>query len=115
LSQGGVLDIGFKDKDVERLCSDVKHMTKKLGKPSAKKLRTRLNELWVAANLSEVVSGRPHPLHNEFEGCFGLELAGGMRLVIEPNHSPLPLLDDGGLDRKLITSVCVVFVGDYHD
>lgn len=109
------MDIAFKDKDVERLCSDEKHMTKKLGKSSAKKLRTRLTELCVAANLDEVVSGRPHLLYNDFEGCIGLELAGGMRLVIEPNHSPLPLLDDGGLDRKLITSVCVVFVGDYHD
>lgn len=109
------MDIVFKDKDVGRLCSDEKHMVKKLGKPCAKKLQTRLSELCVAANLSEVVSGRPHPLQDDFEGCFGLELAGGNRLVIRPNHSPPPLLEDGGLDRKLVTSVCVVFVGDYHD
>lgn len=109
------MDIVFEDKDVERLCSDEKHMMKMLGKACAKKLQTRLNELCVAANLDEVVSGRPHPLRGDFEGCFGLDLKGGNRLVIRPNHSPPPLLEDGGLDRKSVTSVCVVFVGDYHD
>lgn len=109
------MDIVFDDKDVERLCSEEKHMMKKLGKACAKKLQIRLNELYVAANLEEVVSGRPHPLHGDFEGCFGLDLKGGNRLVIRPNHSPPPLLEDGGLDRKSVTSVCVVFVGDYHD
>lgn len=115
LHTGEGLDITFIDEHMERLCVDEKYMVKTLGKLCAKKLRTRLNELSVAANLNELVTGRPHPLYGKFEGCVGLELHGGYRLVVRPDHTPVPTLKDGGLDRKSVTCVIVIYVGDYHD
>jgi len=109
------VDIGFKDRDMRRLCEDEKLAIKKLGKLVAKKLRARLNALQAAANRNELPAGNPPPLKREFEGCIGITLEGGYRLVIRPANNPLPLRPGGDLDRQRVTIVTIEYIGDYHD
>ena len=109
------MDIAFKDRKVRKICEDAAEARKKLGADAAKKLQLRLSQLHAAANLDELPSGKPHPLHNEYEGCFGITLHGGIRLVIRPANDPLPLRPGGDLDRARVTIVTIVYIGDYHD
>ena len=51
----------------------------------------------------------------QFEAWVRIGLAGGKRLVFKPNHNPVPKKDDGGINWTLVTSVIIVFIGDYHD
>ena len=47
-------------------------------------------------------------------GQLSLKLAGGMRLVFTPDHSPPPLKPDGGLDWAAVTAVMIEEIVDYH-
>ncbi len=111
------MDILFASKILERLCHDDKLATRTFGVPSARKLRTRLDDLIAAANLeyARKLPGRFHGLTHDRTGQFALELHGGWRLVLEPANVPLPTRADGTIDLSKITTIRVVEIGDYHD
>ena len=105
----------FLGSELEEICSKERVANKRLGKPCAKKLRRRLADIMAAQRVTDLIAGRPHPLVGDRAGQFALDLHGGVRLVFEPAHEEVPLKDDGGIDWNKITSIRVVFVGDYHD
>lgn len=111
------MDILFRSKDLESLCHDDKVAVRSLGAESARKLRTRLDDLSAAASLSYAPSlpGRFHALTGDRKGQYAFHLQGACRLVIEPIGNPLPCRADGSLDLEKVAVVRVVFVGDYHD
>ena len=43
-----------------------------------------------------------------------MDLAHPFRLIFVPNHDPIPLRDDGGIDRDRITAITITEVVDYH-
>jgi toxin HigB-1 len=65
--------------------------------------------------VQELVAGRPHPLKGDRAGQFALDLDGGKRLVFEPANEPIPYKQDGSIDGAIVTHICIVFIGDYHD
>ena len=99
------------------MCHDDKLATRTLGAASARKLRARLDDLIAAANLdyARKLPGRFHPLSGDRAGQFALDLQGGCRLVVSPANVPLPSRPDGSLDLSKVTTINVVYVGDYHD
>jgi proteic killer suppression protein len=109
------MDILFGDDGLERLCREERRMNRKLGTRGARKLRARIKDLRAAESMTEIRYGRPHPLRGRFNGCIGLDLDGGRRLVVEAADDPVPLREDGGIDWSLVTMVRIVFIGDYHD
>ena len=109
------MDITFKGSKVKQLCENRRAAECQLGADCAKKLRTRLADLEAAANVFELVAGRPHPLKGERQGQFAVDLAGGRRLVFEPNHNPCPCLENQAIDWSRVTRIRIVFIGDYHD
>jgi toxin HigB-1 len=110
------LDILFALKNLEQLCHDDKLATRTLGAPSAKKLRARLDDLIATANLGYApkLPGRFHGLTGDRAGQYSLDLHGGRRLVFEPANEPQPFRADGTLDLSKVTTIRVVYVGDYH-
>lgn len=83
------MDIDFKDRKLRQLCEQSAIAQQKLGKPCARKLRARLDDLDAASSVSTLPSvGRPHLLKGDWAECLALELAGGKRL--EPDHEPVP-------------------------
>ena len=109
--------IVFKTKDLENLCNDERASKKQLGAPCAKKLRARLDDLDAMLNLeaARTLPGRCHELKGDLVGCLAISLHGGYRIVFRPSHDPIPVKEDGGLDWRSVTSICVVAVEDYHD
>ena len=109
------MEINSLNNDLRALCEQEKLAVRSLGKPCARKLRTRLADLMAAAHVRELVAGRPHPLSGDRQGQFALDLHGGVRLVFEPDHEPVPVLADGGIDWAQVTRIMIIFIGDYHD
>ena len=68
-----------------------------------------------AANVADLVAGRPHPLKGDRAGQFALDLDRGSRLVFEPAHEPVPIRDDQSIAWDQVTAIRIVFIGDYHD
>ena len=109
------MDILFADEALEALCTTEKFQKKKLGKVGSKKLQSRLADIMAAHRVSDLVAGRPHPLHGDRAGQFALNLDGGRRIVFEPANEPLPLHTDQSIDWMRVTAVRIVFIGNYHD
>lgn len=109
------MEISYNNKKLKQLCEDKRAMDRQLGTAAARKLRARLSDLDAVARVSDLVVGRPHPLKGDRAGQFSLSLAGGKRLVFAPNHTPVPVKDDGSIDWACVIRVEIVFIGDYHD
>ena len=109
------MEVDIPDDALRALCEQQRLAVKKPGKPCARKLHSRLADLMAAAHVRELVAGHPHPLTGDRRGQFALSLYGGGRLVFEPDHEPVPILPDGGIDWAGVTRIRIVFMGDYHD
>lgn len=110
------MQIHFHNRKLRKLCEDSREAVRRLGSNSAKKLQSRLSDIEAAANVKELpLLGNPHSLVGDRQGQFAISLAGGKRLVFKPSHNPVPKKDDGGINWTLVTSVTIVFIGDYHD
>jgi toxin HigB-1 len=109
------MEVQFSDDKLRQLCEEEKKMNKKFGAKVARALKARLADLDAAEQMTDVRRGRPHPLKGSYEGCLGLTLSGGTRLVLESVEQPPPTKPDGGIDWSNVRSVRIVFIGDYHD
>ena len=59
--------------------------------------------------------GHVEELTGDRVGQLSLRLAGGLRLLFEVADDPIPRKSDGGLDWRVVRSVRVMGVEDYHD
>lgn len=109
------MDIEITDDDLRVICEQERAATRALGRPCARRLRTRLADLAAVVHVQELVAGRPHPLKGDRSGQFSLDLHGGVRLVFKPANNPIPKHDNGGIDWRCVTRVRIIFIGDYHD
>jgi proteic killer suppression protein len=112
---GACMKIQFRDKKLRALCEQNAVSVKTLGANCARRLKLRLVALEAAACIAELAAGSPHPLKGERAGQFALDLTGGQRLVFGPAHDPCPARPDGGIDWSRVTSICIEYIGDYHD
>lgn len=92
LEEGRVhdIEIQYKDKKVEKLCTDLKKAKKDLPANVAEKLHALINLIESADNLKDIDELQIyhlHPLQGKREGQYALDVAGrraGYRLVIIP-------------------------------
>lgn len=81
------------------------------------KLQLRMTQMAAVATLVDlhlVPGARCHALTGNLKGKFAVDLVYPDRLFFSPNHNPLPLKADGGLDLVKITAVMIEGIGDYH-
>jgi proteic killer suppression protein len=110
------MEIAFATPRLQRRFESEKELRRAYGRDSAKKIMTRIADIEAATSLEEFrrLPGRCHELGGDRQGQLALDLAGGKRLVFEPNHNPAPVKEDGGLDWSLVEAVRVIEVVDYH-
>ena len=111
------MDVSFSSGSMQKICNSRSEIIKCYGEENGKKLMMRLNELYAALNLSYISVNRPSRLHllgQNRRGEFAVDLKHPYRLVFRPNHDPIPLLKDGGVDKAKITRITIIEVVDYH-
>ena len=77
----------------------------------------RMAVLQGADDLSLVPNQKPvrrHQLSGDRDEQFAVDLVHPHRLVFEPDHDPIPRLEDGGIDLKAVTAIQMLEVVDYH-
>lgn len=95
----------------------LKSIVANYGAERAKKIIHRLADLQEAPCLAVMFSlpGKCHLLTADRAGQVAIEIAANFRLIFKPDHKPLPLKTDGGLDPQLITRITILEIGtDYH-
>ena len=114
------MDISFKNTKLEKEFNEGKKLEKVYGILRAKKIRIRLTELRAASTLHDFWPpykgpSRCHELTGGRKKQLSVDLDHPYRLIFEPNHSPIPLKPDGGLDWKLVTAILIIGVEDTHE
>src|SRR4051794_34883398 len=79
-------------------------------------IKRRLATLEAVDTLDDLqgIGGKFHALGADRAGEFAASVGGPFRMIFSPDHDPLPLLADGGLDRTAVTRVVITEVVDYH-
>lgn len=114
------MDITFKSKKLEKTFNEGAQITKKHGSKRAKKIRIRMAELRAALSLMDLWPpksgpGRCHELKgNKNPRKFTVDLDHPYRLVFTPDHDPVPIHDEGGLDWAQVTAIKILGVEDTH-
>jgi len=108
------LKIEYKNKKIEKLCTQRNLAVRRIGRSSAVKLANRVSDLLAADSLKDVIVGGGHELTGDRKGEYALKLGGGMRLCMTA-QSPVPKKSDGSTDWDSVRAVTLVFIGNYHD
>ncbi|MBV6473969.1 MAG: hypothetical protein JPMHGGIA_02267 [Saprospiraceae bacterium] len=110
------MEISFKSRKLERQLTEPKEMVKAFGK-LARKVNQRLKELADANNLAimrALPAARCHELAGDHMGELSVNVSVNYRMIFEPNHNPLPLTADGGLDWQKVTKIQINKIEDLH-
>lgn len=110
------MEIAYANKRIQKICSSIAEMQKKLGHNRAKTLNVRLSQLQKVENLEALRNdpGNWHELSQDRDGQIAASVGGQYRLVLRATEDPPPTKPDGGLDWSQITSVTIIDVVDYH-
>ena len=104
-------------RKMAKICNSERDMKAKLGEADARKLQQRLAELQSAETLEDMrclPAARGHELTGDRKGQLAVDLVHPRRLVFEPDQTPPPTKEDGGLDWKQVTRIVIVEIVDYH-
>jgi proteic killer suppression protein len=115
------MNVSYKSNKVEKLFSG-RDFQQVHGPKRARLICIRLAELEAANCLYDFwppksPPGRCHELTGGQRGQsrqLSVDLDFPYRLIFVPNHDPLPLKDDGGLDWKAVTRITILGVEDTH-
>ena len=111
------MDIAFKTRKLEKVFNSERALNATYGSRMARTIAIRLAVLRNARDLAMVPTNPPerrHRLSGERNGQYAVDLVHPHRLVLQPNHDPVPRLADGGIDVGHVTAITIVEVIDYH-
>lgn len=110
------MEIGFATRKMKKEMESESALRRAYGK-RADALMLRLGLLDSASCLADVPHTPPelrHELTGNRAGTFAVGVSRNFRLILRPDHDPVPLKDDGGIDLDAVTAIIVLGVEDYH-
>lgn len=111
------MKLDFKNRKLEKSVATLSAIAANYG-TRAKLVNQRKNELQAASNLEtmkNIPAANCHELKGNMKGKLAVDISGNHRIIFEPNHDPIPVKEDGGLDWKQVTDILILAIGeDYH-
>ena len=111
------MEITFATSKLHKIFNNESHLIKEYGKENGRIIMRRMVVLKAARNLEQVPHRKPerrHELSGKRKREFAVDLKHPFRLVFHPNHDPIPLKEDGEIELRLVTSIVIIRVEDYH-
>ncbi len=112
------MEISFDNKRTRKLLESEKDLRRTFGAKVAKAVMKIMALLRAVDNLFELrqwKSVRIHELKRERVGQFAVSIKEGNRLLLVPDHDPVPTRSDGRVDWNKIRRITIVGIVDYHD
>ncbi len=103
------MKLEYKNKTLEKECTDFSKAKRSYGDKCAERLHLRVKQLTAADSLDEMVAhriGRCHPLKGDLIGKYALDLEHPYRLIVEPTTD--------SNNTSGIKIVRLLEVDDYH-
>lgn len=88
------MDIEFKNKAMKEVCTCAASARKEYGSEMARKIQMRIDQLSAADTVEEMIQyriGRCHPLHNDRNEQYALDLVHPYRLVFEKKGTTIQI------------------------
>jgi hypothetical protein len=104
------MELAFGTRQLRAICEDLAVAELSLSSSVSEQLRGRLADLHAARSLEELVAGRP-TLDPDDERFLMLELAEGVILRIQVNHTDPPVLGDGTIDWTRVRRLKIASIG----
>ena len=104
LKRGDCLNITYKSKKIEKVCTDAKVSDRTYGKEMSAKIQMRIDELKAADTVEMMVMchiGRCHALAGDRKGQYALDLVHPYRLIFEKHGNEIQVAH-------------IVEITDYH-
>jgi plasmid maintenance system killer protein len=113
------MNITFATKALQKQLNEEKELVKIHGTVRARTLKIVLASLRAAPTLSIFAPPmspphRCHELTGNRKGQLSVDIDHPYRLLFEPNHDPLPMRGEGGLDWKQISNIEILGIEDTH-
>lgn len=88
------MDITYKNKKIEKVCTDAKTAERTYGKEIAEKIHQRIDEITAVDTVEMMIQfhiGRCHPLSQNRKGQYAVDLVHPYRLVFEKNGDEIQI------------------------
>ena len=88
------MDITYKNKKLEKICTDAKTAERTYGLQMAEKIQQRIDEITAADTVEMMIQfhiGRCHPLSQNRKGQYAVDLVHPYRLVFEKNGDEIQI------------------------
>jgi len=111
------MEIFFKARKLEKICTKQKQMAKEFSVKMQRKLKQRMMELKAADTLqmmSHLPPPRLHELTGNRKGQYSVDLEHPYRLLFIVANEPVPLNVSGGIDKNLVTQIEIIAIADTH-
>ena len=115
------MDISFKSTRLEKQFNEGRQLEKVHGSCRARAIRLRMTVLRAALNLKDFWPPKSGPCRchelteGKRRGQLSVDLDHPYRLIFVPNHKPVPVKRDGGLDWEQVTAITIIGIEDTHE
>jgi len=109
------IEITFRDQELERAFRHDETARKRFGQ-AARAFQRRIKQFEAAPTLATLAAtpAACRPVPGTKDGLLAARLSNRELVVFVPNHEPVPLLRDGGLDHSRVTQIQIWSVEDVH-
>ena len=98
------MEIEYKTRSIEKVCTDASIAEKKYGYEMAEKIQLRIDQIRAAATVEEMIRfkiGRCHPLQGNRKSQYAVDLVHPQRLVFEKKGAEIQIAN-------------IIEIVDYH-
>ena len=88
------MQVEYKNRNIEKVCTDASVATQKYGNEMAEKISQRISEIQAADNVEQMIQfhiGRCHELHGNRKKQYAVDLVQPKRLVFEKHGSEIQI------------------------
>jgi len=106
----------FKNNKLKKSLTLDKEIFKSYG-DIARKVKQRISEIGsfeTLADLATLPALRVHPLSGDKKDLWSVTIVKNWRIIFEIDQDPVPILEDGGIDKAQVTSIKILSIQDYH-
>ena len=88
------MDIEYRNRSIEKVCTDASFAEKKYGQEMAEKIQLRIDQIMASESIEQMIQfriGRCHPLHQNRRNQYALDLVHPMRLIFEKRGAEIQI------------------------
>lgn len=110
------MEISFQTNKLKKQLSNASEIKKTFG-VNAKRVATRLDDIISSPNLAvliQIPAADCHLLTGDRKGEWAVSISGNYRMIFKIAHDLIPTKEDGSINTKLVTDICIIEIVDYH-